>query len=545
MRRSPPGAEGRAQPLGSHRTRPLRPASAGHEHRSPILSAAPLAESAVAAVGTSPTPTATFAALGAPASVVANLADRGITEAFPIQTATLPDALAGRDVCGKAPTGSGKTIAFGIPLVSGLGRAEPRRPRGLVLVPTRELATQVHEELRALAGRGGATSATFFGGVGFGPQLAALRRGVDIAVACPGRLADLVQQGEIHLDQVRLVVIDEADRMADMGFLPEVKRLLDRTPDDRQTLLFSATLDGDVDVLIRRYQSDPARHELVGTDDEPTNRHLFWNVDRSDRLATTVKVVESQWPAVVFVRTKRGADRIARQLERDGVAAAAIHGDRSQAQRERALAAFSSGRVQALVATDVAARGIHVDGVASVVHFDVPADHKDFVHRSGRTGRAGSEGLVVTFVPSDQVKDVKRIQRTVGLPVGIHPVDLDALGPLRPVPPPAPREREPRADRPGGGKPRRPRQGGPRGGHRNGAPRRNGQGSRGQGGGGQGGGQRTDGPRNEGGGAPRNGKPRTGGRPTAKVGGRPGGGGKGRRGAPAGGRGRSGGSRQR
>ena len=404
-----------------------------------------------------PASTATFASLGVHRSITEGLAERGILEPFPIQAATLPDALAGRDVCGKAPTGSGKTIAFGIPLVSGLGKARPRRPRGIVLVPTRELATQVHDELRQLAGPGGATVATFFGGVGFGPQIKALHRGVDIAVACPGRLADLVQQGEFKLDDVRIAVLDEADRMADMGFLPEVKRILDRTPDDRQTLLFSATLDGDVDVLVRRYQSDPVRHEHVVEEDAPRNRHEFWAVERADRLATTVRLVATEWPAVVFVRTKRGADRVAKQMNRDGIAAAAIHGDRSQAQRERALNDFATGRVQALVATDVAARGIHVDGVACVVHFDVPADHKDFVHRSGRTGRAGTEGLVVTLVPSDQVREVKKMQRTLDLPVGIHPPALDDLAPARPMPAPAPREDRSRQERPAGDRPRQPR----------------------------------------------------------------------------------------
>jgi superfamily II DNA/RNA helicase len=312
-----------------------------------------------------------------------------------------------------------------------------------VLVPTRELATQVHDELRALAGPGGASVATFFGGVGFGPQLSALRRGVDIAVACPGRLADLVQQGEIHLDEVQLAVIDEADRMADMGFLPEVRRLLDRTAKDRQTLLFSATLDGDVDVLIRNYQKNPVRHEHVVEEDTPQNRHEFWKIERADRLAATVRLVGSEWPAIVFVRTKRGADRVAKQMNRDGIAAAAIHGDRSQSQRERALADFTSGRAQALVATDVAARGIHVDGVACVLHFDIPADHKDFVHRSGRTGRAGTTGLVVTMVPGDQVRDIKKIQRTLDLPIGVTAPALDDLGPVRPAPPVAPREHSP------------------------------------------------------------------------------------------------------
>ncbi len=393
----------------------------------------------------------TFAELGVPQGIADRLRHRGIVEAFPIQAATLADALGGRDVSGKAPTGSGKTIAFGIPLVAGVRDAAPRRPRGLVLVPTRELATQVAEELIALGGRNGPRVATFFGGVGFGPQLKALARGVDIAVACPGRLADLVNQNEIRLDDVEMVVLDEADRMADMGFLPEVRRLLDRTPEDRQTLLFSATLDGAVDVLVRRYQRDPVRHEHVVDEETPTSRHEFWAVERPDRVSVTARLVASEWPAVVFCRTRRGADRVAKQLAREGVAAVAIHGDRTQAQRERALAQFASGRAQALVATDVAARGIHVDDVRAVVHFDIPADEKDYVHRSGRTGRAGTTGLVVSLVPAEQKKEVTRLQRTLGMPRGVTAPALDDLGPARPAPPeptPAPEARQ-RASSPG------------------------------------------------------------------------------------------------
>ncbi|MDZ7677511.1 MAG: DEAD/DEAH box helicase [Acidimicrobiales bacterium] len=420
----------------------------------------------------------TFAELGVPDAIAGRLTQRGITDAFPIQVATLADALAGRDICGRAPTGSGKTIAFGIPLVAGVSQAKPRHPRGLVLVPTRELATQVAEELTALAGPKGPSVATFFGGVGFGKQLKALAHGVDIAVACPGRLADLVQQGEIHLDAATMVVLDEADRMADMGFLPEVKRLLDRTPDDRQTLLFSATLDGDVNVLIKRYQHNPARHEHVVADDAPSNRHEFWKVERPERLGVTARVVTAEWPTIVFCRTRRGADRLAKQLAREGVSAAAIHGDRSQGQRERALAQFTSGKVQALVATDVAARGIHVDEVACVVHFDVPADQKDYVHRSGRTGRAGRTGLVVSLVPAEQVNDVRKIQRSLGLRQGVGAPDLDVLGPVRAAPKPAPERTDDR--------PQRNRQGG-----RGSANK--GQGGNGGGRGGNGGGQRGNG----------------------------------------------------
>ncbi|MFP5369432.1 MAG: DEAD/DEAH box helicase, partial [Actinomycetes bacterium] len=328
---------------------------------------------------------------------------------------------------GRAPPGSGKTLAFGIPLVTRLGRARPRRPRGLVLVPTRELAAQVRAELQRLTGPRGRSVTAIYGGVGFGPQVEALRRGTDIVVACPGRLADLIARGALRLDEVELVVLDETDRMADMGFLPEVRRLLDQVRPDRQTLLFSATLDGDVDVLITRYQRSPVRHELADDDDAPSSRHVFWRAERGERVGLTAKIVAVEWPAIVFCRTKHGADRLTRQLTTAGISAAAIHGGRSQNQRERTLAAFTAGRVQALVATDVAARGIHVDGIASVVHFDPPGDGKDYVHRSGRTGRAGAAGVVVTMVAREQESEVKDMQRRLGLPVGLHAAELSSL----------------------------------------------------------------------------------------------------------------------
>ena len=368
-----------------------------------------------------------FSALGVPARIAAGLEARGITTPFPIQAAALPDALAGRDVSGRAPTGSGKTIAFGIPLVANSTKARPHRPTALVLVPTRELAAQVAAELTQLADGRRPSVAAFYGGVGYGPQLARLRRGVDIAVACPGRLADLVQQGHVHLDDVATVVLDEADRMADMGFLPEVRRLLDRVRPDRQTLLFSATLDGDVDVLVTRYQRNPVVHSVVREADAPENRHIFWHVDRAARPAVTADVVKAEWPAVVFCRTKHGADRLAKQLTKSGIAAAAIHGDRSQSQRQRALDAFSSGKVQALVATDVAARGIHVDDVAAVVHFDLAASAKDYEHRSGRTGRAGRSGLVVSLIANEVAADGKALQRQLGYEPARYVPDLAAL----------------------------------------------------------------------------------------------------------------------
>ncbi|MGO8870118.1 MAG: DEAD/DEAH box helicase [Acidimicrobiales bacterium] len=362
-----------------------------------------------------------FASLGVPTDIVAALDRKSITEPFPIQSATIPDALAGRDVCGKAPTGSGKTLAFGIGAVARLRGApsRPRHPRVLVLTPTRELAAQVAAELQVLATPRQLRVDSFYGGVGYGPQLKALARGVDVAVACPGRLGDLIERGSIRLDAVEIVVLDEADRMADMGFLPDVKRLLDQTPSNRQTLLFSATLDGDIDVLVRRYQHDPARHELeVDEDDSSAAVHLFWKASSGDRIGITADIAAAAGPTIVFSRTKHGTDRIARQLEQRGVRAAGIHGDRSQKQREKALDLFVRGAVDTLVATDVAARGIHVDGVNAVVHFDPPADAKDYVHRSGRTARAGATGVVVSLVTPDKAAAVKRLQRDLGVPVG-------------------------------------------------------------------------------------------------------------------------------
>jgi len=358
----------------------------------------------------------TFAELGAPADLVDHLATRGIRSAFDIQAQALPPGLAGRDICGRAPTGSGKTLAFGIPIAQRVRKAKPRRPKALILAPTRELATQISDELKPLLKLRGRTVATFFGGVGFGPQMTALQRGVDVAVACPGRLADLVRRNAISLDDVEIVVIDEADRMADMGFLPEVRKILDQARSDRQTLLFSATLDNAVDVLVRNYQRDPVRCEVAApTKAEDRNAHHFVDAKREARVGLVVDLVVEHGSTMVFCRTKHGADRVAKQLASAGIAAAVIHGNRSQAQRERALASFASGRVQALVATDVAARGIHVDDVACVVHFDVPADAKDYLHRSGRTGRAGATGVVVSLVTRDDDVKVRKLKSTLDL----------------------------------------------------------------------------------------------------------------------------------
>ena len=354
----------------------------------------------------------TFASLGVPEAIATALSNRGIDEAFPIQVATIPPALAGRDLCGKAPTGSGKTIAFGVPMVARVTRSAPKKPHGLVLAPTRELAIQVAEELENISGD--LRILAVYGGAGIEPQIKKLRAGIDIIVATPGRLIDLLDRNCCDLRSVTFAVVDEADRMADMGFLPDVKRILDETRDDRQTVLFSATLDGAIDSLVKRYQKNPVVHEI---EDEETGDvvHHFWLSPRPERVALTAQIVDRLGSTVVFSRTKHGSDRIAKQLGNAGVKAAAIHGNRSQAQRERALEAFHRGDVQALVATDVAARGIHVDGVMGVVHFDLPHDDKDYIHRSGRTGRAGMTGTVVTLIDASQRKDAVKIKKGAGI----------------------------------------------------------------------------------------------------------------------------------
>ncbi|MCU1448407.1 MAG: helicase, superfamily, partial [Acidimicrobiales bacterium] len=308
-----------------------------------------------------PSNTTTFASLGVADDLCARLTKNGRTEPFPIQADAIPPALAGKDVCGRAPTGSGKTLGFGLPIAQRVARARPGRPRALILAPTRELAAQIETELRPLLAERKRYVASFYGGVGFGPQLKALRRGVDVAVGCPGRTADLVRRGDLILSDVDIVVIDEADRMADMGFLPEVRRLLDGVQPQRQTLLFSATLDGDVDVLVRNYQRNPVRCEVAPPEKQDDRTvHHFVDTVREKRVDLTRDLVVEHGPTIVFCRTKRGADRVAQQLTKVGVSSVAIHGDRSQGQRERALASFQAGRVKALVATDVAARGIHV-----------------------------------------------------------------------------------------------------------------------------------------------------------------------------------------
>ncbi len=367
-----------------------------------------------------------FAQLGVPESICRALERGGIHEPFEIQAATMADALAGRDICGRAPTGSGKTLAFGIPLVVNAGHARSKRPTALVLSPTRELAEQIATELRTFAGD--VRVGVVYGGVGYGPQLKRLRDGVEILVACPGRLEDLIDQGAVSLHDVDLAVIDEADRMSDMGFLPAVRRLLDQTARDRQTFLFSATLDGDVKTLTRDYQYRPVTHAVdAETPDVIAAHHRFWQVNRAERVAACVKVINAAGQTIVFCRTRHGSDRLTRQLSQHGIRAAAIHGGHAQNRRTRSLRQFTDGNVQALVATDVAARGIHVEDVASVVHFDPPEDHKAYLHRSGRTARAGRGGLVVSLLQPEQMGDARRMQRRLGLNEAITLPDAGEL----------------------------------------------------------------------------------------------------------------------
>jgi superfamily II DNA/RNA helicase len=353
--------------------------------------------------------------LGLRAEIVAALSEQGINEPFPVQAATIEDALAGNDVCGKAKTGSGKTLAFGLPALQTVASAKPGHPTALVLVPTRELAKQVVDVLSPIGKQIGVRVAAFYGGTSMDRQIRNLTRRIEVAVATPGRLIDLLERGELDLDQVGILIIDEADRMADMGFLPQVEWVMRKVPNDRQTLLFSATLDREVDVLVRRYMHDPVLHEVVTEEaDVDDMLHRFLKVHELDRIKVLAAIAEGVSRTMVFVRTKRGADKLVSQLKREGVVAGAIHGDLRQSARERALKDFQGGSHVVLVATDVAARGIHVDDVDVVVHFDPPEEHKGYTHRSGRTARAGREGVVVTFVLWNQELDVEKLQRRLG-----------------------------------------------------------------------------------------------------------------------------------
>ena len=357
-----------------------------------------------------------FADLGIDQDLVEVLSERGITTPFDIQSLTIPDGLAGRDVCGKAKTGSGKTLAFGIPLIQRLPRGTPKRPTGLVLVPTRELAVQVCKELEPLAEVRGLRIEAIYGGTPIEKQIAALTSGVDFVVATPGRMIDLIQQEELSVVDLAGVVIDEADRMADMGFMPQVEWILRRAEKEHQTLLFSATLDGMVGALITRYQTDPVTHEVAAREVTVAEmEHRFLTVHEMDRIRVAARIIEASNRTIVFSRTKWGADKLAAKLVDAGVDAAPIHGDLRQAQREKALADFIGGRIKCLVATDVAARGIHVDDVDVVIHYDPPSDAKTYLHRSGRTARAGESGVVVSLVLWNEELEVRKLLRRLGM----------------------------------------------------------------------------------------------------------------------------------
>ena len=416
-----------------------------------------------------------FSHLGVPAHLTDALAGQGIHHPTPIQADTLPDALAGQDVLGRGRTGSGKTYAFLLPLVARLSdgtRARSTAPRALILAPTRELVSQIDTALAPLARAAGLSTRTIIGGVGQNPQVTALRGGVDIVVATPGRLEDLIGQGHCSLGDVEITVLDEADHMSDLGFLPAMRRLLSQTPRLSQRLLFSATLDRAVNQLVRQYLTDPVAHEAdpVGSSSEGKTAHHVLHVDREHRLSILVDLTSAPGRTVVFTRTKHGAKALTRQLNRSGVPAIELHGNLGQNARTRNLDAFHAGRASTLVATDIAARGIHVDDVSLVVHADPPTEHKAYLHRSGRTARAGKSGTVVTLVTPEQVRDVRGLTQAAGIvPTttriqnGSHPLLLELApgervlsGPLQTDTAPPASPRRPAKSAPGGrSRPRR------------------------------------------------------------------------------------------
>ena len=395
----------------------------------------------------------TFSTLGVPAPLVAALAADGKTSPFPIQVDTLPDTLAGRDVLGRGKTGSGKTLAFALPMVARLGtslaggKRRPGRPLGLVLAPTRELATQIDAVLAPLAAAYGMKTTTIFGGISQKRQVDALRAGVDIVVACPGRLEDLMKQGHVTLDAIEITVLDEADHMADLGFLPVVTRIMDKTPTGGQRLLFSATLDNGVDKLVKRFLQNEVLHSV----DEATSHvaamtHHVFEVDDVDAKNELIRTLASgTGRRILFMRTKHHAKKLAKKLIEQGIPAVDLHGNLSQPQRDRNLAAFGDGSVKVLVATDVAARGVHVDNVELVIHVDPPTEHKAYLHRSGRTARAGSEGDVVTISLPAQKQDLKTLLRKAAITVtpqrvtATSPAVTSLVGDVAPYVKPQPR----------------------------------------------------------------------------------------------------------
>ncbi|OCG74552.1 DEAD/DEAH box helicase [Microbacterium sediminis] len=395
------------------------------------------------------TQTPTFADLGVPASLVDVLVAEGRPTPFPIQEATLPSTLAGRDVLGRGKTGSGKTLAFAIPLVARLAALGAERragaPTGLVLAPTRELATQITRVIEPLAAASGMKVTTIFGGVSQRPQETALRAGVDIVVACPGRLEDLIGQKIVRLDRVAITVLDEADHMADLGFLPGVTRLLSQTPAGGQRLFFSATLDNGIDKLVKRFLNDPVHHSIDPAESPvAAMTHHVFEIDADAKNDLVFALASGAARRLLFTRTKHQAKKLARQLTAKGIPAVDLHGNLSQNARDRNLADFASGAVKVLVATDVAARGVHVDGIELVVHVDPPAEHKAYLHRSGRTARAGSSGDVVTIMLPAQRRDTKDLLRRAAIAVtpqvvtASHPAVVALIGEVAPRVAPGP-----------------------------------------------------------------------------------------------------------
>jgi superfamily II DNA/RNA helicase len=474
-RRRSPGGRG---PSGSGLPRPERAASE-------------LDIALDAACQAPPAEAVPFTELGLPSQLVAALDRRGVQQSFAIQTRVLPDALAGRDVLGRAQTGSGKTLAFGLPVLTRLaGQTEGRSaaelakqaaaartstaPRALVLVPTRELARQVAAELEPLAASLSLRVTTVYGGAAMGRQIDDLRRGVDVVVATPGRLIDLMQRRSCRLDGVEIAVLDEADHMADLGFMPAVRQILDATPSGGQRLLLSATLDRGVDQLVHDYLREPVVHAVASAmSNVEAMDHRVFTVHANDKVAVAAEIAARPARTLIFVRTKHGADRLAKRLGQSGVEAAAIHGNLSQNQRQRAIDGFSAGSPRVLVATDVAARGLHVDDVDLVVHFDLPNDHKDYLHRSGRTARAGAAGTVVAFAEPGQAREVAQLHRSAAVKatqVTVHAGHAAVREIAESGTPVVIRRRPERSERSagrtgeraGGGGPRRPRGGGPR-----------------------------------------------------------------------------------
>jgi superfamily II DNA/RNA helicase len=465
------GGRGRGRGTGTAAATPATPTTAATTTMTTAAAeAVPAVEIPAGDVPTVLPTDTTFAELGVPAPLVEVLTASGITAPFPIQVATLPDSLAGRDVLGRGRTGSGKTIAFALPLVARLAssttRRQPRRPRALVLVPTRELANQVMATVEPLAKALGLRCTTVFGGVGQNPQVQALAAGVDVVVACPGRLEDLIGQGHADLSAVEVTILDEADHMADLGFLPGVKRLLDRTPQGGQRLLFSATLDNGVDVLVRRYLQSPVTHSVdPAVAPVSTMTHHVFQVSAADKAEVVHQLASGLGRSVLFTRTKHQAKKLAKQLTASGIPAVDLHGNLSQNARERNLEAFSNGSTRVLCATDIAARGIHVDDVALVVHVDPPTEHKAYLHRSGRTARAGAGGTVVTLSTPDQNGEVRTLTRQAGItPVvsqvrpGVEQI-IALTGPAAPHVEPAPAP-APQPQGQGGGRRRRGGSGG-------------------------------------------------------------------------------------